>query len=61
MGTDNLPCFEPLTRERKSEREWKLAEEAGFGNENGEAKGVFKVVLYILAKLPTAVLNFEII
>ena len=44
MGTDNLPCFEPLTRESEREREreteWKLGEEAGFGNENSEAKGV---------------------
>ena len=44
MGTDNLPCSEPLTRERERERqrerEWKLGEEAGFGNENSEAKGV---------------------
>ena len=48
-------------REREREREWKLGEEAGFRNENSDAKGVFKVVLFILAKLPTAVLNFEII
>ena len=27
-------------REREREREWKLGEEAGFGNENSEAKGV---------------------
>jgi len=36
-------------RERERETEWKLGEEAGFGNENSDAKGVFKVVhLYFL-------------